>query len=110
MNRTEKYTRYFIAQADGELPKQRGGMLGTVLTLNKAMDWVNKFCDIAATRVISPVEQVNERVKSQIEQESEIKEAAKTTTPHKQKRRQRKRTLERQALAGHSLLKKLRRK
>ena len=57
MDRVTKYTQYFTAQADGKIPLQRGGMFGGLLTLDNALNWVNKFCDIATdtVQVISPI-------------------------------------------------------
>lgn len=112
MNRTEKYTSYFMAQAHNKLPNQRGGKLGTVLTLNKALDWVNKFCDIASTtaKIVSPVQQVADQVKREIERESEIKHSDKANTTHKPIRQHRKRTRETRDLPGHLLIKKIKQK
>ena len=65
MSRIEKYTQYFMAQALGELLNQRGAT------------------NIA--RVISPVQQVVEQVKSEIRQnnqQGQIKQAAEASTNH----------------------------
>ena len=68
MDRVAKYTKYFTAQAAGKIPSQRGGMFAGLLTLDNALNWVNKFCDIAAdaVQVASPIKQVADRVKSEL--------------------------------------------
>ena len=88
MERVDKYKKYFMAQANGKLPNQMGGMFGTLLTLDKALDWVNKFCDIASysSQVVSPVQQVANQVKSKLQREESIKEQDTQQTNHKHKR------------------------
>ena len=58
MDRVEKYKKYFMAQANGKLPTRVG--FGTLLTLDKALDRVNKVCDVASysSQAVSPVQQV----------------------------------------------------
>ena len=90
MDRVTKYTKYFTAQADGKIPIQRGGMFGGLLTLDNTLNWVNKFCDIAADaiQVTSPLKQVANRVKSELlNTENSTKEQKVVNKPHKLKRR-----------------------
>jgi hypothetical protein len=97
MDRAEKYKKYFLAQASGKLPIQTGGMFGTLLTLDKALDWVNKFCN-----VVSPVQQVTERVKNELQNES-LNEQDKHEESHKPKKISRKRS---KKLHAHKLVKR----
>jgi hypothetical protein len=101
MNNTEKYKKYFMAQAMGKLPIQRGGSL---LTLNKALNWVTKFCDVAsqATKVVSPIEMVADRIKNEVLQK-DIKEHKDESTPHSPKSHRRKRLHKEQS---HKLIKR----
>jgi hypothetical protein len=66
MNRVDKYKAYFKAQASGKLPKQRGG-----ISLNKVLHWTKKACDLAAaaSKIVSPVQQVTVQVKSSLRRE-----------------------------------------
>lgn len=68
MNRVDKYQAYFTAQANGKIPRQRGG---GGLSLNKVLEWTKKVCDIAssASRIVSPVQQVAEQVESSLKQD-----------------------------------------
>lgn len=105
MERVEKYKKYFMAQANGKLPNQIGGNFGTLLTLDKAMDWVNKFCNVAshAAQVVSPVQQVTEQVKSELMHETSIKKPDTQETRHKGKRR---RSNKSNASQAHKLVKR----
>ena len=90
MSNIDKYTRYFMAQATGKLPNQRGGSL---LTVNKALDWVTKFCDVAshAAKIVSPLEMIADRVKNEaLHDTPRIKEDAELTQAHKRANRKRK--------------------
>ena len=111
MDRVAKYTQYFTAQADGKIPRQRGGMLGGVLTLDNALNWVNKFCDIATdtVQVISPIKQVADRVKSELLNgvDNTIKQPQVPKKPHKLKRSRKKQSDKTQA---HKLVKRFKKK
>jgi hypothetical protein len=102
MNNIEKYTKYFMAQAMGKLPNQRGGSL---LTLNKALDWVTKFCDVAsqATKVVSPIEMVADRIKNEVFQK-DIKEHKGKSITHIPKSSKRKRSHKKHS---HRLIKRI---
>ena len=105
MDRVEKYKKYFMAQANGKLPNQIGGMFGTLLTLDKALDWVNKFCDVASysSQVVSPVQQVANQVKSELEHGKSINEEDAKKPSHKGKRR---RSSKSKKVQAHQLVKR----
>lgn len=69
MDRIEKFKKYFTAQAKNMLPHQRGGRFGPLLSVDNALKWVNKFCNLAeeAIKIVSPVQQVADRVKSEVQ-------------------------------------------